>query len=256
MTLIFILSLASCAVEKLNIKVSNPDKAMIPDSEEFFLLINQNTNHIVGFAYRKIQHYITSGRLYYQYNQDFHLKMRYEDNEQLIRIHEKSESKVDRNFRLLSFTSDNRINDSRRRFKGYLGKKYFYLKEFSKSGDIDSRIRLSNIIYSDLLEDYLARHHLKKQGNAATFYFFNLSTINVEEERFIFEDIAPLDISQKKIPSLHFLSTNYATGERKKFWYNQNFKLIQKSIFKDAVKWESRSLDEKKSFDFEYSVNR
>ncbi len=231
---------SGCAKEIFDISVNNKSIPVIPEFHYKYNAIMRQTGKKIGYSEMKLSHIRIDDHLMYKMIYRLRLQWKTEHyNETRILIIE-SESTVDQRFKLVYFKA--KLIDNEKKAKnlkvanqfireGYYQKPYFYLQENNKK----LRFRASKGIFSRLIEEYLIRHVLKEPGDAVVYHYLNLSTLEVEEERIIFDEVKHLQVGEQIIPIKIIITRNYTNYYVSTYWVNMANVIIKKTDFKEAL---------------------
>lgn len=237
------LFLSGCVDEEYNLTL--PDNTIhVQSFNNEYNLISRETNGLIGSSHVNLQ--LKEGVVY---NLFYNLKINWisRNNQELRELKIDSKSVIDRNFKLKYFVI-NLVNKSKEseifninksfQCEGHYNYPYLYIKKNNKK----SRIFAPKGIFSSIVEEYIIRHELKIPGDAVTYHFFNLSSLEVEEERIQFEEKQNKKIDEKNIPVKLFRVINYTQGYNSTIWTDYNNKILRKTDFKEAVLWKLKDL--------------
>ncbi|MDH4128233.1 MAG: hypothetical protein OEV44_05730 [Spirochaetota bacterium] len=227
---IFIIACTKEIIEFSTIDVQVP---RIPNLNHKYSLILRETNKKVGSAKFSVRHYKTENRLFYQMSYDLTINWINKETGKNQKLNITSNSVIDSQFKLYSFESKLLNNTDELTRRGFYKTPHFYIVE----NDKNSRIYAPKGIFSNLVEHFIIRSELKEPGNAVSYHFLNVVSLNVEEERISFEKKEIIKIHEKEIPVKALIVNNYTNGYYSTYWVSNDNKLVQKTDFREAIIW-------------------
>ncbi len=235
LNIVFLMSIAlsHCSKEIHNLSIKNRQVPLIPNTDDKYALISQETQKQIGIARIRVKSYKTADRLFYEMKSLTKLQKVNKKNYQILELFIESTSIIDSHFKLRSFKSRLIRNREKSTRSGYYKWPYFYVKEDDKK----ARIYTPKGIFSSLVERYFIHNELKKQGDAAVFHFLNIVSLKAEQERIAFESKKVLKSPSGKIPVNIFKIINYTIKYNSTYWVSKDKKVLRKSDFKGAVMW-------------------
>ncbi len=232
--------LFSCTKESINIKIKSTNINLIPSFHNVYALINQENKKQIGTVEINVHSYKKNNVILYHKESILNMEWKSKNYNKIEFLKIKTSSVTNSQFKLYTFNSTiNKLTDKSDTPKlsirsGFYNAPYFYIKE----NDVKSRIRAPNGIYSYLVEQYLIRHYLKEIGDAASYKFFNIITLGVEEERIVFEKKSSYSLNKKKMPIRIFETSNYTKKYNGKIIVDKYNTILEKTDFAKAVKWQ------------------
>ncbi len=235
LNIVFLITIATshCSKEIYDLSIRNRQVPLIPNMDERYALISQETQKQIGIARIRVKSYKTADRLFYEMKSLTKLQKVNYKNYQILELFIESTSIIDSHFKLRSFKSRFIRNREQSIRSGYYKWPYFYVKEDDKR----ARIHTPKGIFSSLVERYFIHNELKKQGDAAVFHFLNIVSLKAEQERIAFDRKKIYESPSGKIPVNIFKIINYTVKYNSTYWVSQDNKVLKKSDFKGAVMW-------------------
>ncbi len=232
-TFLMSIALSHCSKEIYDLSIKNRQVPLVPNIDEQYALISQETQKQIGIARIRVKSYKTADRLFYEMKSLTKLQKVNYKNYQILELFIESTSIIDSHFKLRSFKSRLIRNREKSIRSGYYKWPYFYVKDDGKK----ARIHSPKGIFSSLVERYFIQNDLKKQGDAAVFHFLNIVSLKPEQERIVFDSKKIYKSPSGEIPVNIFKIVNYTIKYNSTYWVSQDNKVLRKSDFKGAVMW-------------------